>query len=290
MELTPEPDINRARLWIDNCLREHPSCKGQCDVSPLPTRVLDVGLRPSNRITLIESNGASAQYVTLSHCWGKVRPFVTDSSNIHERLRSIGVSAIPKTFQDAVSVTQRLGYRFLWIDSLCIIQDSEKDWQTECSKMKNIYGNSTLTIAAAYAKDCNSGFLQERTSLYPKPYIWESTESGRTAIRRISLRQRIDVSNNEPPDEQAGINTFKAESDVPIESRGWILQERLLSPRCIYFGPHRLYWECNAHCRVEDFALPGPTLKHHLGRPGRIESGHISKSDFLRSTRLQVQT
>ena len=78
-------------------------------------------------------------YAALSHCWGKVRPLTTTSTNLNQHLISIPLSSMPEMFQDAVIASRELGIRYLWIDSLCIIQDSVEDWELECSKMGRVY-------------------------------------------------------------------------------------------------------------------------------------------------------
>jgi hypothetical protein len=96
---------------------------------------------------------ASKTYITLSHCWGRhipLRLFIDNYSSLFERFKLIDLS---KTFQDAIMIIRKLGIPFLWIDSLCIIQNSAMDWFTELSKMRQIYKNSYLNLAAAAAKD-----------------------------------------------------------------------------------------------------------------------------------------
>ena len=97
----------------------------------------------------------------MSHCWGQLKEdetFCTYRHNITALRDSIDFDKLPKTFQDTVTVTRGLGERFLWIDSLCIIQEDEDDWKIE-SKMETVFGSVYCTIAAGSAKDSTEGFL-----------------------------------------------------------------------------------------------------------------------------------
>jgi hypothetical protein len=114
------------RSWIDDCTDKHTSCNTTQDTNCTPTRLIDVSsdkLEPH----LVKSCGRPVQYVALSHCWGSSLPLRTMSINHQAHLGAIPFSDMPATFQDAVNVTRAIGYQYLWIDCLCIIQDSESD-------------------------------------------------------------------------------------------------------------------------------------------------------------------
>ncbi|KAE9372587.1 HET-domain-containing protein [Stipitochalara longipes BDJ] len=146
-----------AQYWFKTCLETHDS---RCQVKenvPLPTRVVDVGHLESPFIKLYISNGEHGQWLTLSHCWGKSHPATTTKSNLNSYCNGIVLSTLPKTFQDAIFITRRLGYKYLWIDSLCIVQDSMLDWQLESVKMNTIYANSVLNLSADAAIDSFEG-------------------------------------------------------------------------------------------------------------------------------------
>lgn len=123
---------------LEQCQGEHAECT-EGEESVLPTRILDIGAQPKDHVRLVESNGLRGRYVTLSHCWGSSRPLVTDSTTYTSHLEGISFPSLPSTYQDAVTVTRALGHRYLWIDSLCIIQDSKADWETQCVRMDSIY-------------------------------------------------------------------------------------------------------------------------------------------------------
>lgn len=120
MDTRQDECIHRIREWIFRCKNQHPACSHQgLAGSHLPSRVIDVGHPPR----LYESHGERAHYMTLSHCWGTSQHFVTTSENIRDLRVEIPWTSLPKTFQDAILITRSLGIRFLWIDSLCIMQD-----------------------------------------------------------------------------------------------------------------------------------------------------------------------
>ena len=148
-----------AQYWLQTCLESHSSLCQVKESLPLPTRVLDVGLLDNDLVKLYISSGEYGQWLTLSHCWGKTRPATTTTSNLDSHREGISIAALPQTFRDAIIITRKLGYRYLWIDSLCIVQDSIVDWQLESVKMNTIYANAVLNISADAAADSSEGIF-----------------------------------------------------------------------------------------------------------------------------------
>ncbi|KAL2137215.1 hypothetical protein VTI74DRAFT_6426 [Chaetomium olivicolor] len=227
---------------IDKCNSSHPRCRLGVDGSPLdelpelPTRVIDVG-SAEQRPRLVISHARRANYVTLSHCWGSQRWVATTTQSLPQMIDGFDLAAIPKTYADAIAVTRKLGIQFLWIDSFCIIQDDRDDWTAESQKMGDIYEKAYLNIAAAGAKDGKTGFLEAR--------------------REDPIYVRVPAAG----DQQAGYFYFtnQANSDfdafvtrVKLNTRGWVLQERILSRRTIHFAADMWYWECGQHVTSED--------------------------------------
>lgn len=126
--------------------------------------MIEVGENVFHGSKLIEPRGELGQYLALSHCLGNIqpRPLMTTSDNISKMTTHIPFESLGKTFQDAMVVTKHMGYRYLWIDIFCIVQDSVVDWQHECGNMASIFANADLTMAASSATDSNAGFLQDR--------------------------------------------------------------------------------------------------------------------------------
>jgi hypothetical protein len=149
--------------WTQQCNQEHADCKPFCDRMPeLPTRVLDLNTSSDNLdLRLIDSRNLTGRYMTLSHCWGLAKPLSTTIHNIQARKENLSMDTLPPTFRDAVVLTRALNIRYLWIDSLCIIQDDIGDWELESSKMATVYSNSYLNIAATSAQDCQEGLFKK---------------------------------------------------------------------------------------------------------------------------------
>lgn len=117
----------------------------------LPRRVLDLGKnegRLDGDIQLVEPPKISAPYVALSHCWVKRTVPSTTTENRRAHLDHISFGSLPQTFQEAIKVCRWLAIRYLWIDSLCIIQNDPVDWEQQAAKMDSIYENAFFSIAA----------------------------------------------------------------------------------------------------------------------------------------------
>lgn len=134
--------------WIKCCLNTHNVCSVS-DPALLPTRVIDVGDHAGQPIRLLLGQGDKDRYIALSHCWGNQRIITTTSATLEDRKRNIPRESLSKTFQDAVFIAPKLRIRFIWIDSLSIIQDENEGWKVESGKLGSIYENSYLTISAA---------------------------------------------------------------------------------------------------------------------------------------------
>lgn len=152
----------------------------------------------------------------------------TTLANVEHLQDHIDWQHLPITFQEAINFAHRLGYSFIWIDSLCIIQDSDSDWQNEGSRMASIYKNADLTLVATRSPDANGGCFT--TSFEHRSRIWSFTDVG---------GQPCQIHSRIPVDHWA----FRS-SGLPLLKRGWALQERLLSTRTLDFTDHELVWEC----------------------------------------------
>ena len=202
----------------------------------LPTRVVDVGDKESSNIRLFcDTRGKTGKYLALSHRWGSPaqnRKFCTEKNNIKRYEEGVSIVDLPNTFRDAIHVTRCLGVQYLWIDSLCIIQDDAKDWEEESKRMEQVYSSAYATIAASCASGTDDGFLKPRISR--QCVTKTNPASGST----FYLCNAIDNFDN---DVEHG----------ELNKRGWILQERALSRRTIYFTEKQTYWECGEGVRCE---------------------------------------
>ena len=222
--------------WLNNCIDKHRLCH-QASSSPttLPTRLIDVGLDNGSRLPFLSishRNDTKQEYLALSHCWGGAKILQLTTSNYEALQKCIDMEDIPLTFRHAIFITRRLRYQYLWIDSLCIIQDSPDDWKVEAQKMQDVYSHCLLTIAALWGTDSHAGCFTRREPLEHLPCrIFQNT--------KFSLFARS--ARGDPDDFGLKISDKSAS---PLITRAWVLQERLLSPRTVFFGPEQVHWEC----------------------------------------------
>ncbi|KAK0712289.1 heterokaryon incompatibility protein-domain-containing protein, partial [Apiosordaria backusii] len=149
--------------WLAECDSTHQRCKTGLSgelvgrETTLPTRLLFVGLSPDSKRKLTVTEGLRGTYTTLSHRWGSKALVQTTRANLSNHQQGVGLEKLPKTFEDAIKLTQMIGVPYIWIDSLCIIQDDPQDWANEARQMGAIYERSYLTIAASSGVDSKSG-------------------------------------------------------------------------------------------------------------------------------------
>jgi len=227
-----EGNYEQVQRWLAKCKESHADCP-KPRKRLLPTRVVDVGPRDGSQDPKIHVNqGERDYYLVLSYCWGGPQPITLTQDTEYEKTQGIGMSALPRTLHDAVIITRSLGLRYIWIDALCIIQDSPKDKENELKKMAQIYQHGLLTISAASAKTVHDGFLQERKAPVMKfsPFILSycSPDSTTSEPRNIIVQES---------------HRYDARSE-PINQRAWTLQERLLSQRVLVYSTSQLIWQC----------------------------------------------
>ena len=224
------------------------------------------------------SSGQRAHYVALSHCWGQKQPLTTKKSSLADRQAGIPMSTLPRTFAEAVSVVRETGLQFLWIDSLCIVQNSTTDWEVESSKMGDYYWNAFLTIAAADSIDSSFGLFRERDSASVHPCVttarFSSAEGKVSDTFPLALAPAIEDSRDWRYD---GI-------PVPLDERGWVLQEKILPPRLVTFGQLQLSFVClqmmasencpSGRIRGESYIDSYADLQHALHSAGRWHTKH----------------
>lgn len=242
------------RHWHSHCKASH----GQCGLHQAsnsrkwrPTRLISFTASPEPGTDVVHLvDGASlpddAEYVALSHCWGKVHLLRLLASTEAELRAGYPISQLPKTFREAIKVSRWLDYRYIWIDSLCIIQDSAQDWQIESQTMKRVYGQGAITIAAANASDSTKGLFMERdpNSIIPPivPCSWQDSWGEATQPCCV-----IDM----------GLRTDNVEHSN-LAKRCWTVQERVLSPRLLSFGKTQMFYQCLEDEACESFPLALP--------------------------------
>jgi hypothetical protein len=239
-----------AREWLHDCFWNH-GCGTKR--GPLPTRVLALG-EDNENIFLYESEGEKEDYAALSHCWGTAMPITTTIATLEQRKHGIPFSELPKTFQDAVIIARRLSVSYLWIDSLCIVQDSESDWQKEAAQMDRVFHGAYFTIAAQGSNDPHGGCFVAGDYRLSKAVSIECPGPG-GAKGYVRVRQQ----GFRPPAHADGLAHILAGLPAKpsrLSTRGWVLQERLLSRRTLHYTPTELVWECAAGLQCECQVVP----------------------------------
>ncbi|KAI3326338.1 HET-domain-containing protein [Xylariaceae sp. AK1471] len=228
-----EETLVKIKGWIDDCQATHGLCRtGDFSQDYIPKRILRLS---DGKIVLREGIG-SHTYACLSHCWGPSQsPIKTLSTTLESFKQEIPWRSLSKTLQDAVDICRRLGVQYLWIDSLCIIQDSDEDWAEESIKMAKIYENAFLTIAATKSKDGTGGCYSDREDCY--------VNCGTVIEESVFIRRQMPRFGG-----PAGSKTAEG---WPLLQRGWVYQEMSLSTRVLHFGSQEVVWQCRTHRRSE---------------------------------------
>jgi len=243
--LSPEC-IELASTWLGDCLESHQGCNRGVAVgsSPFPKRLVDVGDDGCAPRLFIPPAGSRGNYVALSHCWGGSQPLTTTTGTLLERQTAIPISTMPLTFQHAIHVTRRLGFRYLWIDSLCIIQDSTADWEEQAGQMQHVYSGAVVTIAADAGHDSRCGLSSaEKRNLFRGARI-----PGRQPLLVTPGAKSGDTPAHFPATFVHGGGARDRDGERNegslLQMRGWTFQERVLAPRVLHYGEHELAWEC----------------------------------------------
>lgn len=233
-----------------------------------PTRLLEI--LPSDNpdrqrdysIKLIETNGLEYRYVALSYCWGKIADakWLTKTNTIQQHLELVDLGTVPATIRDSLHVAASLGVHHVWVDSLCIIQDSPSDWETESEKMGGIYRGAILTIAASRSTSSSDGcFNRSESSSHFNPlanFICVESRLNNGQTSRLYFEKSVYMW--EPC--TAG-HLFDSEVySSPLSQRAWVYQEQVFSRRLLYFAESQLYWECD-HCRLSQDNLYQPPVE-----------------------------
>ncbi|KAK1501081.1 HET domain-containing protein [Colletotrichum abscissum] len=229
--------------WLRDCDREHVQLRCCVGERCLPTRVLDVGIDDKQTyIKLYEARDACGKYAALSYMWGQGKDhFRTTMASLEEHKEGIITATMPQTFQDAVTMTRKLGIRYLWIDALCIVQDDIADWSREASTMGDVYSNAYIVFSVLKSSDNGVGFLGPPET---PPYAsCTSTAAGMTATLYVCAIPRTQACY---------LSSEDYVWDEPLSKRGWTLQERWLAPRLVHFGSQQMSFECNAYFLCQD--------------------------------------
>jgi hypothetical protein len=250
--------LETVKKWLKICEEEH-DCTSNA-VAELPRRMLDVR-NDTVRLheTSVEDYGS--KYACLSHCWGNPPETMLRSTpaTFNTYLEAIPWEMLPPTFQDAVSFARKLDIAFLWIDALCIIQGDAKDWQEQSSIMANIYRGAHITLAATSSHNADGGCY---------------TRSKEPPVHRVTSPLAIVKHPSGTEQELFARMKFKHNmKNLPLLGRGWVYQERILSPRVLHFMNEELVWECSHAVTCE---CGGDNLEYAMERARISESNSFS--------------
>ncbi|KAL2074110.1 hypothetical protein VTL71DRAFT_7888 [Oculimacula yallundae] len=275
-------NVQLARRWLNECMTSHRMCR---HVSPssawYPTRLVDMGFIATGYIKVVQPRQHNEQimgkYVTLSHCWGETEFLKLSKDTLPQFEEGIEIDRLPKTFQHAIDFACRLGVRYIWIDSLCILQDSTKDWLYQSAQMDQVYNNSLCNISATAASNSAKGLYCDRASEQnwvdevtlnttgvpgqppvPKMQLKDVAKLVQTAglksSARISQTRQANVGTKPQLKAQGpqipkytvlDLNCWETNVEQgPVNKRGWVLQERLIAPRVLHFCKDQIAWEC----------------------------------------------
>lgn len=238
-------------------------------VHKLPKRLIDVG-SASSTIKLVLGQDlpmGDSRYATLSHCWGSKLPIRTLHENVTTFSNRIPLQQMPKSFSEAVAITQGLGIQYLWIDALCIVQDSVEEWEVEALRMKDVYAGGVLNIAASDASSADEGCFRNCADRgEEKAVTFEfGDESG---IARLAVK----ISTGD---------FRQATKRRMLSTRGWVLQEQLLSSRVVSCMYPELHWECKRIYQTEGGAQHHKSAPSYFGTPRLFWRSSVDSSQWM---------
>lgn len=207
----------------------------------MPQQPFDIHLLEGHDLRHL--NNADQRYATLSHCWGSNGPEIKlKEDNINEFRSAIPWDPLPLTFKEAIVAVHKLGLQYIWIDALCIIQDSSEDWAHESSVMTDVYSNCFVNISAISAADGRGGLFRKRDPSLYQPCVIPAGDSHSQQPWCCHVDDWDLVMKG-------------GRGMVPLSDRAWVVQERFLAPRIVHFSEGQIHWECVELCTSEN--VPG---------------------------------
>lgn len=263
LETGSETSVAWVKDRINECRLNHPLCHSlhmsSTPGSYVPSRLLYIPPEPMEGIVLRlkEDVPSGAKYVALSHCWGsrdKWPRCLTTNANYESQLSHIQWETLPQTFRDTAIFARRLGVEYIWVDSMCIIQGDERDWQKESTKMYSVYSNAYITFAAAAAHDCHDGLFSRRAPGSLVPLLSLGFRGRPYHVQAYSVpneRQEFEILDE----------GMYGNPSYPLLTRAWCFQERLVSPRVLFFGVDELILECPTERSCEEDTYSPPSWR-----------------------------
>ena len=267
-----DDSIKRIQSWMRRCVVKHAVCTqglASTTTSLAPDHLLELG-ELNAPVKLVLTDGLSrkdVQYIALSYCWGPKKVGTTTEYNYSSHRNGIPQDILLKTYSDLISLARRLGFNYVWIDSLCIIQGTP-DFDKQTSKMGQIYKEAHLVVAADSAAGIEEGFLGTRVAAPIHDFslrgtTHDKTEAGARAGFLVSQYDgfenghRFFSQRGVESDYLLGSSNKSVQECNPVFTRAWCFQERLLATRILHFTKHEMIFECMWRIYCECGALPG---------------------------------
>ena len=236
------------QTWISSCIDLHREC-GTRELASVFPETTDILLIDARRLCLVKAQ-TSHRYIALSYVWGQVPQYSTTSVNLEALLQPYSLlpvwDKIPRVVKEAIDLTDEIGERYIWVDSLCIVQDDASLKHHQLQLMAEIYNSATTTVIACAGShaDCRLVPTQCGPSTRTPPFSGGFPDY--VEVRR-PLHPKL---------------VLEAIGSSYHSSRGWTYQERLLSRRCLYFLQDRVIFQCRADVFSHDGeqSVPRETL------------------------------
>ncbi|KAH9879714.1 hypothetical protein IAQ61_001533 [Plenodomus lingam] len=260
--------VKLLRAWVHTCDEAHSqSCQPNVAQTKLPKRLIHV--RSQKKPKLVETRDLDPKdiqdlrYIAFSHRWGNMpTDAVTTLGNVEKRKNKLITKGLPKSFQNAISVADVLKCDYLWIDSLCILQGPDGDFNDEADTMQDIFSNAYCVIAACDADGRSDGFLRKKQT--------KTIYQQGTYLSSVTNDFERDVLQS------------------PLNRRGWVLQERALARRTIFFTRNQMYFECGDGIRCETLAKLKNDEVAFLGDP--IFPNYTIRENSTRGSQIHLFT
>ncbi|KAF2200144.1 hypothetical protein GQ43DRAFT_87898 [Delitschia confertaspora ATCC 74209] len=262
-----DPSFN-PKAWLRECSAEHQSCNHhESDTKSLPTRLLEIFSPelPESSVRLVTTTNATSfnEYAALSYNWTETSTTALTTSNVDSLLQGLPLDALPKEIKEAVAACIQLGLRYIWVDSLCVIQDSEEDRLRECCAMASVFRNAVVTIVSGNSSKPDSHIVIE-TGMQNVTGVIRSSSIATSTISSLSHNDLLS---------SLGAIYHPSSGDRTWDTRIWSFQERLLSKRLLHLTGEQMYWECCSLKASETFPKGLPPLLWEKVHSKQLDSG-----------------
>jgi hypothetical protein len=255
--------FERAVKWLSHCAENDKYCKVP-DPTYMPRRLLNVGAwngaGDGSREPFLSEPKRPVEYAALSYCWGMDVEDVlkTTKDNLQSLYETVPLSSLPATISDAIKLCRGLNISYLWVDSLCIIQDDKEEWLRDSAQMREIYSNSHLAIFAREPNSCKLGFLGKQQY---GASDWQNQIFTDVPIGADGPGNEVYIRPLKP-------ELFQDHDRSSLDRRGWCLQETILPNRNLLFDGTEMVWECQHRklCECGHFVWTRKT--EHYGNTG----------------------